>query len=149
MICIKTCMLSTVILFWLLSGMLMNKKTPEYNNLLKSLDDKQKNKLDKIVIERTNIFKISSLVSIVMTLLVLFKYRNKNTQSQLICLFIISYILLMSLIYMAWPKSDYMIRHLVSQEQRDLWVKMKQNIGIKKYFGIGIGLFVYSLFKIL
>ena len=55
----------------------------------------------------------------------------------------------MSLIYMAWPKSDYMIRHLVSQEQRDLWVKMKQNMGIKKYFGIGIGLFVYSLFKIL
>ena len=149
MICIKTCMLSTVILFWLLSGMLMNKKTPEYNNLLKSLDDEQKNKLDKIVVERTNIFKISSLVSVVMTLLVLFKYRNKNTQNQLICLFIISYIFLMSLIYMAWPKSDYMIRHLVSQEQRDLWVKMKQNMGIKKYFGIGIGLFVYSLFKIL
>lgn len=147
MICIKTCMLSSIIIFWLLSGMLVNKKTPEYTNLLKSLNEEQKTAFDKIVQERTNIFKKSSMFSVVISLVLLIQYRNTKPQNKLLCLFIVSYVFVMSCIYMAWPKSDYMVRHLKTQEQRDNWINMKKNMGSKKYYGIGVGIFVYSLFN--
>ena len=149
MICVKTCMLSSVILFWFICGMLMNKKTPEYTNLMNSLSTEQKDKFAAIVKERTHIFKIASVVSCMITLAVLYNLKGKRFSfNKHVCIFIVSFVFLMSLIYMTYPKSDYMIRHLSSQEQRDAWVNMKTNMGLKKYFGLGIGIFVYSLFSI-
>jgi len=129
--------------------MLMNKKTPEYTNMMNSLSTEQKDKFAAIVKERTHIFKIASLVSCMITLAVLYNLKGKRFSfNKQVCIFIVSFVFLMSLIYMTYPKSDYMIRHLSSQEQRDAWVNMKTNMGLKKYFGLGIGIFVYSLFNI-
>ena len=139
MICIKTCMLSTVIIFWFVAGMLVNKKTPVFTNLINSLDDEQKQKFDMIVKERTNIFKKSLGCALVLTLMLIITLRNKNMSLQkLICVVIVSSVFWMTLFYMIHPKSDYMIRHLKTQDQRDKWVKMKMDMGMKNYVGLGL-----------
>ena len=150
MLCIKTCMLSTVIIFWFVSGMLVNKKTPVFTNLMNSLDDEQKQKFDMIVKERTIIFKKSLGGALVLTLILLLNLRNKNMSlKKLICVSIVSSVFLMTLFYMIHPKSDYMVRHLKTQDQRDKWVKMKMDMGMKKYVGLGLGAFIYSLVNIM
>ena len=151
MICIKTCLLSTVLLFWVLSGMLVNKKTKVYTELINTFSEVQKTKLDEIIKERTSIFKKASCVSVIISLCItvwqnlLLNIKGSNN----ICKFIVSYVFFMSLVYMIHPKSDYMIRHLRTQDQRNTWVKLKKEMSLKRYMGIGIGLFVYSLFSII
>ena len=143
-------MLSTVIIFWFVSGMLVNKKTPVFTNLMNSLDDEQKQKFGMIVKERTTIFKKSLGGALVLTLVLLFNLRIKNMSLQkLICVSIVSSVFLMTLFYMIHPKSDYMVRHLKTQDQRDKWVKMKMDMGMKKYVGLGLGVFIYSLVNIM
>ena len=150
MICIKTCMLSTVIIFWFVSGMLVNKKTPVFTNLMNSLDDEQKQKFDRIVKERTSIFKKSLGGALILTLVLVLTLINKNMDlKKQICVVIVSSVFLMTLFYMIHPKSDYMVRHLKTQDQRDKWVKMRMDMGMKKYVGLGLGVFIYSLVNIM
>ena len=151
MICIKTCLLSTVLLFWILSGMLVNKKTKVYTELINTFSEVQKTKLDGIIKERTSIFKKASCVSVIISLCitVLRNLLLNVKESNLICKFIVSYVFFMTLVYMIHPKSDYMIRHLSTKDQKNTWVKLKKEMSLKRYMGIGVGLFVYSMFSII
>lgn len=143
-------MLSTVIIFWFVAGMLVNKKTPIFTNLMNILDDEQKQKFNMIVKERTSIFKKSLGGALILTLVLVLTLINKNMDlKKQICVVIVSSVFLMTLFYMIHPKSDYMIRHLKTQDQRDKWVKIKMDMGMKKYVGLCLGVFIYSLVNIM
>lgn len=96
------------------------------------LDDKQKNTYYKIKKERLNHFYkglgVGSLIGLCILL------SNMKVTSKY-CLAGIVLILATTMIYYILPKSDYMIRHLKTEEQKIAWMTVHRNFIKKKIAG--------------
>ena len=49
------------------------------------------------------------------------------------------------MVYTLYPKSDYMLKHLNKPEQIDAWLKVYNEMKLKKYIGFSLGLVAYMI----
>ena len=144
MTCIQSCLVSSMLFFSILATMVASKVSPSHKKFQELLNDKQKEIHSKIVKERGTIFVIGLLVGIlvaylVTTVLALQKRVNKN------CLFVGLAIFINIVFYMVYPKSDYMLLHLEGKEQVQAWLDIYKEMKMKKFIGMGVGLFAYYI----
>lgn len=150
MVCVNVCLISIVMGCVFLSLMMINPSTNTYRKFLELLDENQKATLDKITEERKNIFYYSLGIGLLLSFLLLFRlYNLKYTNRSLVCIFFISLISVISLVYMVSPKSDRFIKHIKTDEQKEAWISFRKEIKLKKLVGGVIGMFIYSIMNTL
>jgi|SRR6056300_501358 hypothetical protein len=112
----------------------------DLEKMVNLMDDQQKEIYSKIRKERLNHYLNGLAAGVVLSLPTL--YLIKNTASR-VCASGIVLMMTASITYYLQPKSDYMIRHLNSQEQKEAWMNVSRNFIKKKISGVMIGLFLY------
>ena len=112
----------------------------DLEKMVSLMDDDQKEIYSKIRKERLNHYLNGLAAGVVLSLPTL--YLIKNTTSR-VCASGIVLMMTASIKYYLQPKSDYMIKHLNSQEQKEAWMNVSRNFIKKKISGVMIGLFLY------
>ncbi len=112
----------------------------DLEKMVSLMDDDQKEIYSKIRKERLNHYLNGLAAGVVLSLPTL--YLIKNTTSR-VCASGIVLMMTASITYYLQPKSDYMIKHLNSQEQKEAWMNVSRNFIKKKISGVMIGLFLY------
>lgn len=112
----------------------------DLEKMVNLMDDEQKEIYSKIRKERLNHYLNGLAAGVVLSLPTL--YLIKNTASR-VCASGIVLMMTASITYYLQPKSDYMIKHLNSQEQKEAWMNVSRNFIKKKISGVIIGLFLY------
>lgn len=112
----------------------------DLEKMVNLMDDEQKEIYSKIRKERLNHYLNGLAAGVVLSLPTL--YLIKNTASR-VCASGIVLMMTASITYYLQPKSDYMIKHLNSQEQKEAWMNVSRNFIKKKISGVMIGLFLY------
>lgn len=139
--CIKTCTLFYVMF---ITYLFIFGYTLIYSDDLKKLrsvlDKKQKIIHDKIRKERLHHFYMGLGSGSVLGLLVLLTNTGFNSKY---CMAGIILILTMSTVYYVLPKSDYMINHLNTEEQRSAWMTVSRNFMKKKIIGFILAVVLY------
>lgn len=110
---------------------------------VKTLDNDQKQKYEKIIRERRNIYFKGYAVGIVLSILFLImtdKLKKTNLMSTgIICSVGGITLLTCYLFYIIHPKSDYMILSLSKAEQREKWLDIYRHMQLKYHMGLAFG----------
>ena len=110
----------------------MDKKKiiKKYLNLL---SNEQKERYYKISKERRDIYLKGFLLGIVLSLVVLFKFKKLfNNKAKLLCIVVSISSFVNYFYYIIHPKSDYMIIHLENKNKRIAWLNIYKHM--QKYY---------------
>ncbi len=145
--CVKTCTIFYIIFVMYL---MMFGLTIVYSNDLKHLenvlDDKQREIYFKIKQERLKHFYTGLGAGGFLGLFVILSKINITSKY---CLAGIILLFTTSIVYYILPKSDYMVRHLKSEEQKMAWMTVHRNFIKKKiagFVGVVVLYFCVSFF---
>ena len=111
----------------------------------KTLDQDQQIIYQKIVKQRMQIYIIATIVGAILGLLYLILLRNKQSTWALICTAVVIFFGAQIIIYLLYPKSDYMLNHINDQEQAKAWMALYNEMMKKYLIGFVLGLIGYGL----
>ena len=98
----------------------------------------------KIKNERFYIYIKGYILGVIISTLILYYYqKNINYKINWALGILISNYITYTF-YILYPKSDYMIRYLDTQEERSVWLKIYRNLMINSHFGLLLG-FIASI----
>ena len=144
---ITYCLLATILIGIYLSMLAVIHKSDMFQKFRKSLTNYQKDKYIIIVRERSRIFYTAITLSLIISGLLssLLVNYNNNNNNNIICFFIASCLSLTTLIYLFYPKTDYMIKYLNTSEQRNSWLAINNSFKKAKYIGLLTGTIGYFI----
>ena len=124
-------------------------KTELMQNLISKLNDKEKEIYKKIKLERFEIYSKGSMYGFIA--LVVFLFLNKNTTSIItnVLIAIIIWSMTTYFYYTLSKKSDYMIKYLDTQEEREAWLEIYKTMKNNCHGGFVIGIIIASLLAVL
>jgi uncharacterized membrane protein YfcA len=143
MACYITCAFAIAFLVASLYIMLTTHKG-QYNEEM-NLDFEQKIIYKGIVKDRIKIYMIASVIGAILGLIYLVYMKNKVPMTQLICTAVLIFFLSQMVIYMIFPKDDYMLNHITGNEQAKAWLAMYNGMMKKFWIGFFLGLVGYGL----
>ena len=138
MVCIKSCLLATMLLTSMIISTVAGILIPIQNKL--NLNEHQKVIYNDIVKNRLQIFLLGLVLGLSISYSLVSKLNIDRTNK--ICIFIISTIIINTVVYTLVPKKDWILRHL-NKEQIDNWLKIYNEMKIKKIVGLSLGILVY------
>ena len=146
MFCKLTCGIAIMFIIatiWM--NLSMRDKSSYETTYLKLLDNRQKNLYNKIKVERANIAMSGYGAGLLLSLLfILLNYISNRkvglTTASMACLtgavtFSVQYFY-----YILSPKTDYMLLHLESREQREAWLKIYKHCQYNYHLGLVLGI---------
>ena len=107
--------------------------------LIDSLDKDQKQKYHQIKEKRRHIFSISIISGFIISLISLFFLRN-NSKIVKVCLVGAITLVTSYFVYSLYPKGDFMISHLKTDDQREKWLAVYKEMKYKYHLGLLTGL---------
>lgn len=131
------CMIASALTSSLIFSFVFSKKELK-TNFENTLDENQLEIYKKIKKERLYIFIIASILSVVLSYFTFSMQRN-------FCFTISTAIIVLTMIYKLWPKSDYILNHIYSSDQGAAWMKLNKNMSMLGDLGLLIGGFVYVI----
>ena len=144
MVCIRNCLLSSILMGGILATMLTSKNSTTYVNFNNLLSEDQKSKMKEIVKMRLKIFLMSMLIGVFVGY-VLTSILSIPSEVQRLCMFITLTLVVNTISYIVWPKTDYMIYHLTSVEQKQAWFAIYNEMKLKKIVGMTLGVVAYYI----
>lgn len=108
------------------------------------LDNEQKKRYRKIMKERLTIYIHGMIIGILLGFLYLTKTPSKNTGRA--CLFTVIVLGTNYFYYMLKKKSDYMVPHLETKEQRVAWLNIYREMQYRCKMGFVLGIIAFMLF---
>lgn len=139
MVCYTTCALAVAFIVASLYIMLSKSNYSDYENVF------DKEILDKIVKERLKIYMIASIIGIILGVIYVIWKKNKVSTFPLICTAILIFFITQWIVYMVYPKSDYLLNYVTNNEQSKAWLNVYQQMMKKFLIGFLIGLVGYGL----
>lgn len=145
-ICIMICKTSCAVAIVFLMGTLYTsycKGDGLIKPYLDTLNENQKEKYEKIAEERKRISMKGYLLGFAISLfLIVYNYvsRKKISGSAMICLAVSTTLVVNYLYYILSPKSDWMVNHLETPEQKAAWLKVYRTMQFKWHAGLALGL---------
>jgi cytochrome bd-type quinol oxidase subunit 2 len=139
MVCYTTCALAVAFIIASLYIMLSKNNYSDYENVF------DKEILDKIVKDRLKIYIIASIIGIILGLIYVIWKKNKISTFPLICTAILIFFITQWIVYMIYPKSDYLLNYVTNNEQSKAWLNVYQQMMKKFLIGFLIGLVGYGL----
>jgi uncharacterized membrane protein YfcA len=143
MACYITCAFAIAFLVASLYIMLTTHKG-QYESEM-DLDFDQKIIYKGIVKDRIKIYMIASIIGAILGLLYLVYMKNKAPFTQVVCTAILIFFLVQLIIYMVFPKDDYMLNHINGKKQAQAWNQMYLSMMKKFWIGFFLGLIGYGL----
>lgn len=116
-----------------------------------TLNDFQKKKYEEIAVERRNLsLKGYSLGFALSLFFIIFNYvssgKRKISYSGMICLAVSTTLVVQYLYYILSPKSQWMVNYLMTQEQKQAWLRVYRTMQFNWHAGLAIGLMTVALF---
>jgi uncharacterized membrane protein YfcA len=139
MVCYTTCALAVAFIVASLYIMLSKSNYSDYENAF------DKEILDKIVKDRLKIYMIASIIGIILGVIYVIWKKNKVSTFPLICTAILIFFITQWIVYMVYPKSDYLLNYVTNNEQSKAWLNVYQQMMKKFLIGFLIGLVGYGL----
>ena len=139
--CVSTCAIFYVILIthlFVYGYTLVNSQ--DLKNLDYMLSDEQRAIYDKIKKERLHHFYMGLGCGALLGLFIILSNAGFNSKY---CLSGIILILTTVIVYYVLPKTDYMIRHLETEEKRLAWLTVSRNFHKKKMVGFILAIVLY------
>lgn len=140
MVCYTTCAFAVAFIVASVYIMLTTTKKDEYFS-----DPKLAPIYEKIVKDRMKIYWIASGVGAILGLIYLFWMRKKQSTWPLVCTAVLIFFITQWIVYMIYPKEDYMLNYISNQTQSQLWLKKYNEMMTKFWTGFLIGLIGYGL----
>ena len=148
MYCQLSCLITLIFLVSMLYFTLFFDKTKATHKFEKILDENQRKLYRRIANERKTIYYkgylFGILISIVYLMFLKNNYKNFN-RLNLVCVvsaitFITNYFF-----YILSPKTEWMITHLKTDEQRKEWLEVYKKFSYNYHFGFVIGILLVAL----
>lgn len=141
--CWTSCTLAFIVLISMLYMLLVVDKSKE---LTSTLTDEQMTRYKKIANERRNHMIVGYILGLLLSIVAILSVKDKVLQ---VCYAITITYVVSYFYYTLVPKSDYMLIHLDTEEQRRAWLKvylkMKNNYHLSFVLGIiFVALAVYA-----
>ena len=108
------------------------------------LNDEQKLRYRKIVNERLTIYIHGLILGIILGFIYLSLVKESTTARA--CVFTVIVLGVNMLYYILKPKSDYMVPHLKTQDQRIAWLDIYKEMQFRCKLGFVIGIAAFLLF---
>tara|TARA_Y100000389_G_scaffold68447_1_gene64922 strand:+ start:2628 stop:3113 length:486 start_codon:yes stop_codon:yes gene_type:complete len=118
-------------------------------NLISKLNDKEKEIYKKIKLERFEIYSKGSLYGLIAFVIYLFITRGQQNYMSNILIAIIIWSMTTYLYYTLSKKSDYMIRYLDTQEEREAWLEIYKTMKNNCHGGFVLGVVIAGLIAFL
>ena len=155
-LCISmACFMSCSIAFVFLTTMIYmtmqtsyNQSTP-FRQFSESLTETQQKRFETIVNERRNIHYQGYAIGFVLSLLLIFTNRQQTkkwSRKCIVCMVVAITFTINYFYYILSPKSDYMILHLNTQEQREKWLEVYKFMQKNYHQGFLLGIISVMLF---
>ena len=142
--CDLACLIATGLFGGKLYLMINNNKKPLIDNLTVLLNEQQKKKYKNIVKERLNNY----IQGMVLGLILGFVYIQIVPESDLTraCMFTVIVLGTNYFYYILKPKSDYMIRHLNTKQQREAWLNIYKEMQFRCKMGFVLGVISFLIY---
>ncbi len=141
--CATSCILAGAFIFAsIFVSLRVNKKTLS-SPLFQLLSNENKTRYIKIANERKNIYFKGFGLGFFLSLLVLYilnNKKNKITKLTNICFVLATSFTVNYFFYILHPKSDYMVKHLNSQDEKNAWLKIYKTMQFNYHLGFVLGL---------
>jgi uncharacterized membrane protein YfcA len=141
MVCYITC--AFAVAFLVASLYIMFTTQPKSSEM--PLNPKEKIIYQSIVKERLKIYLIASFIGAILGIIYILAMKNKTSNWSLICTAVLIFFLVQLVIYMIYPKSDYMLNHINNNTQARAWLEMYNGMMRKFWIGFFLGLIGYGL----
>ena len=114
-------------------------------NLISKLNDKEKAIYKQIKIERFKIYSMGSFYGLCLLIIYLFLTRQNDNMLINVLIAIIIWSMTTYLYYTLSKKSDYMIKYLDTQEEREAWLEIYKTMKNNCHGGFVLGIIIASL----
>ena len=114
----------------------------DHKYLSKQLNFNQQQKYKKIKNERLRHYLIGLVVSSLLGLLI---YSNITSKKSSLCIFGLIIFIFSPIIYYFLPKSDYMLKHLTTEQQKMAWLNISRNYTKNKILSYAGAVAIYYL----
>jgi len=143
MTCLNYCVLGAAFLGSSILTMMASKKSKNFVNFRKLLNQEQLQVYNSITKERMSIYIQGLIFGILLAVLVTFNSSLKGTNK--LCVFVVIALGVNYLFYALHPKSTYMLLHLTSQQQNAAWLNINKEMKLRCKLGLLLGLVGYVL----
>lgn len=131
------CMVATALTTSLIFTFAFSKKQLK-TDFEETLDAAQLEVYKSIKSERLYISIIALVLAVILSY---FTYKMQRN----LCFTISTSIIVLTMIYKLWPKSDYILNHIYSSEQGKTWMKLNKHMTLLGDIGLLVGGFVYVI----
>lgn len=142
--CAVSCMISAIFIIGMIYFYNMTDKNPVVKHYKSLLSGELNQRYETISKERTNISYQGYILGVLLSLVIIF-YNSKikdtkmNTTS-LVCTVVATTFVTNYFYYILSPKSDWMLTHLDTQEERDGWLLMYREMQYNYHMGLVLGI---------
>ena len=143
MVCINSGLIAVVLLSGTISTMITSKTSPNFRKFNDTLTKEQKKLYHNITVERLRIYIEGMILGLITGLFGLSLLPKKVDNSSKVCLFVIVCLLINMVYYRMYPKSNYMVKHLNTPEQKEAWLAIYKEMKYRHLFGMILGLGAY------
>ena len=143
MTCLNYCVLGAAFLGSSILTMMASKRSGNFVNFRKLLNQRQLQIYDGITRERMSIYIQGLILGILLAVLITFNSSLKGMSK--LCVFVVIALGTNYLFYSLHPKSTYMLLHLTSQQQNEAWLNISKEMKLRSMLGLLLGLAGYIL----
>lgn len=147
--CGITCFISAIILVSMFFMTIFTSNDSFVKNYKKQLSPKIRKIYDKIVKERTQIYFTGYFIGILVSVLAIFfliLIFKKISIVSLVCTAVLITFVVNHLYYIMSPKSDWMIKHIESEEDKIAWLKMYKTMQYNYHLSFALGIIAVGVF---
>jgi len=150
MACAVSCSISAIFVIGMIYFYNMTEKSAVVNHYKSSLSSDLQKRYEKISKERLSISYQGYALGVILSLGVIFynlKFKgSKIRTTSLICTVIATAFLTNYFYYMLYPKSDWMLNHMTSQQEVKGWLLMYREMQFNYHMGLVLGLVAMGIF---
>jgi len=151
--CTTTCFIALVIIVAMIAMTIMVSNDEFIRSYRETMPDDIKKVYDNIVYERQTIFftgyTIGFVIAVFFIVFSINVLKQKMPVSAMVCLAIVISTVVNYFYYILSPKTNYMIEHLKTEQQRQNWLKMYRSMQYYYHFSfvlgaVAVGVFAYA-----
>ena len=143
MACFNYCALGAALLGSSILAMMSSKKSKNFVNFRKLLNQRQLEIYEMVTKERLSIYIQGLILGVLLAVLITFNSSLKGTSK--LCVFVVIALGVNYMFYSLHPKSTYMLLHLNSQQQNAAWLNIYKEMKLRSKLGLLLGLAGYIL----
>lgn len=140
--CGLSCLIASALFGSMLYMMLYYDKENIMMNFQSTLNEKQNAIYQLIIKERMRLYIEGLIIGLLLGFIYLM-YSKKSVFSS--CLFTLIVLGVNNSYYLLYPKSDYMVKYLETEEQRDAWLNVYTSMKNRCYMGMILGVISYLI----